>query len=133
MAEALLRSIAGDRFEVFSAGFEPKGVHPTTLKVPSQIGINTSGIRSKDVAEFLGRSSMRYAIVVCSKAQEKCPSIFPFCPHILYWPFEDSAIAQGEMQSLAAFRKVREQIKEKLLTWHNDMEVGDGAIDVRRN
>lgn len=133
MAEALLRSMAGDKFEVFSAGLEPKGVHPNTLKVLSEVGVTTTGLRSKDVGEFLGRASIRYAIIVCSKAQEKCPSLFPFCPHILHWPFEDPALVQGEIESLTAFRKVRDQVKAKLLTWLKEMEVSNGTINVTGN
>src|SRR5207342_1749488 len=60
MAEALLRRHAGDRFEVYSAGLEPKGIHPLTIRVMNEIGIPLEGHRSKSIDEFLGKVSVRY-------------------------------------------------------------------------
>ena len=55
MAEGLLRAIAGDRFEVESAGVAPSLVRPEAIEVMSEVGIDISGHRSKSVAEFDGQ------------------------------------------------------------------------------
>ena len=61
MAEALLRYYAPDRFEVYSAGLEPKGINPYTIRVMHEIGLDVSGGRCKDVMEFLGKILVLYA------------------------------------------------------------------------
>lgn len=118
MAEALLRARAGDRFEVASAGLEPKGVHPLTLRVLAESGINTRGLRSKNSSEFLGKVKVRYAVIVCERANQSCPRIYPFATETLYWPFEDPAAAEGaEVQRLAKFREARDLIAARLDEW----------------
>jgi len=54
-AEGLLRHIAGDQFEVFSAGTRPAGLNPNAVKAMAEIGINIAGSRSKSVDEFTGQ------------------------------------------------------------------------------
>lgn len=117
MAEALLRHHAGEHFEVYSAGLEPKGINPYTSRVMSEIGLDVSGGRSKDVMEFLGRVHMGYVITVCSNAEERCP-IFPFGTQRLHWPFEDPAPFEGSDEAkLAKFREVRDLIDQRLREW----------------
>jgi arsenate reductase (thioredoxin) len=60
MAEALLRKHAGDRFEVHSAGLEPAGIHPLTIQVLDEAGIDLQGQRSKSVKEYLGKLAAHY-------------------------------------------------------------------------
>ncbi len=118
MGEALLRHLASDRFEAFSAGMEPKGVNPLTLQVLHERGIDTTGLTSKDTMEFLGQARVHYAIVVCDKAQQSCPRIQPFALHTLYWPFPDPAAATGtEEERLEVFRAVLLQIEATLEEW----------------
>src|SRR5688572_21802631 len=90
MAEGLLRDLAGEQFEVFSAGTHPKGIHPTTVKVMNEIGIDVSGHTSKDVQQFLGEK-FDYVITVCDRAKQQCP-IFPGAEAI-HWGFDDPADA----------------------------------------
>ena len=117
MAEALLRYYAPDRFEVYSAGLEPKGINPYTIQVLKEIGLDVSGGRSKDVMEFLGKVHMGYVITVCSNAEERCP-IFPFGTQRLHWPFEDPAAFRGTgEEKLAKFREVRDLIHQSILAW----------------
>jgi arsenate reductase len=117
MAEALLTKRAGNNFEVFSAGLEPKDVHPLTIRALKEIGIDWSNARSKTLKEYLGKIHFGYLITVCSRAEEKCP-IFPGMGQRLHWPFDDPAAVQGsEEEQLAAFRSVRDQIEIKLLSW----------------
>ena len=117
MAEALLRHYAPTRFEVYSAGLEPKGINPFTIRVMDEIGLDVSGGHSKDVMEFLGKVHMGYVITVCSNAEARCP-IFPFSTQRLYWPFEDPAAFQGtDEEKLAKFREVRDLIDQRIQSW----------------
>ena len=75
MAEGLLRHIAGDQFEVFSAGTRPVGLNPNAVTAMAEIGINISGNRSKSVDEFAGQR-FDYVFTVCDNAKESCP-MFP--------------------------------------------------------
>ena len=76
MAEGILRHVAGDLFEVFSAGSKPAGyVHPLAIEVLNEIGIDISGHRSKHLDEFLN-AGIETVITVCDHANESCP-IFP--------------------------------------------------------
>lgn len=118
MAEALLRHHAGDRYEVHSAGTEPKGVNPLALRVLEEIGVGTAGLASKSTMDFLGRVRVHDAIIVCDKAQQACPRIQPFAVRTHYWPFPDPAAATGsEADRLAVFREIRDQIDAQVRRW----------------
>jgi len=118
MAEALLRRRAGDRFEVASAGLEPKGVNPLTLRVLAELGLPTAGMRSKPAAEFIGAVYVNYAIIVCEHANRSCPRMFPFTPVTLYWPIQDPAQFDGpEEERLALFRRVRDELSARIDAW----------------
>lgn len=118
MAEALLRHHAGDRFEAFSAGMEPKGVNPLTLRALEEHGVDTRGLASKSTMEFLGRTRVHHAIIVCDNAQKSCPRIQPFANQTHYWPFPDPAAAGGtEAERLEVFREVRDQIEARIKQW----------------
>lgn len=111
MAEGYLRHVAGDRFDVFSAGTRPAGLNPNAVQAMSDIGINIAGSRSKSVEEFAGQT-FDYVFTVCDNAKEACP-IFPGPGQRIHHSFEDPAAASAEQQR-AAFRKVRDQISEWL-------------------
>ncbi len=118
MAEALLRQQANDQFEVFSAGLDPQGVHPLTLKVLEELGIDASQQRSKSVSEYLGQVNFGYVITVCGNAEEKCPTTFLGVSQRLHWPFDDPASVEGtNEEQLLAFRQVRDQINIRLKAW----------------
>src|SRR3990172_9765195 len=93
IAEGLLRHLAGDRFDVFSAGTEPKGLIPLTIEVMRESGIDISGQRSKGVEEFEGQE-FDYVITVCDTARQACPA-FPDGGKRLHWSVEDPAGAGG--------------------------------------
>jgi Protein-tyrosine-phosphatase len=95
MAEALLRKMAGDRFEVHSAGLDPSVIHPMTIQVLQEIGIDASGQYAKPLTNYLGKVHFSYLITVCSRAEERCP-IFPGIGQRLHWPFEDPAAFERE-------------------------------------
>jgi arsenate reductase len=113
MAEALLRHHGGERFEVHSAGTEPKGVNPLTLRVLGEAGMDASFARSKSVAEFLGQT-FDYVVTVCDQARQTCP-VFPGVHESLHWGYEDPAAAEGtEEERLAVFRAVFIQMAERV-------------------
>lgn len=119
MAEGLLRSIAGDRYEALSAGTRPVGLNPNAVAAMHEIGIDISGHRSKSVDEFAGQE-FDYVITVCDNAREACP-IFPGAGRRLHHGFEDPAAAPADQQ-LAAFRRVRDEIAEWLKAFAADAE-----------
>lgn len=111
LAEGLLRAAAGDLFNVQSAGSKPAGyVHPLSIKVMQEIGIDISKHHSKHMDEFLSQK-VETVITVCGNADQACP-VFPGQVNRHHWPFVDPAHAQGsEEEILNVFRQVRDQIK----------------------
>lgn len=113
MAEGLLRQVLGDRFEIFSAGTRPSHVRPEAIAVMRELGINISGHRSKHLDEFRD-TEFRYVITVCDNAAETCP-VFPGVAERTHWSFEDPAAVEGDEETrLAAFRRIRDQIAERV-------------------
>ena len=113
MAEGLLRDMAGDRFEVYSAGVDPSLVRPEAIAAMREIGIDISNHRSKSVDEFAGQQ-FDYVITVCDNAKENCP-IFPAKTERIHWSFADPAAVTGDFAArLACFRKVRDEIRTHL-------------------
>jgi arsenate reductase len=113
MAEGLLRRDAGDRFEVFSGGTMPSHVRPEAIAVMRELGIDISGHRSKSVDEFTGQA-FDYVLTVCDNAKESCP-IFPGKTVAMHHNFEDPAALHGsEEERLAAFRRVRDELRKYL-------------------
>ena len=111
LAEGILRHVAGDLFDVQSAGSKPAGyVHPKAIAVMKEIGIDISGHTTKHMNEFLDRK-IDTVITVCGNADQACP-MFPGQVNRYHWGFDDPAHATGtEEEILAVFRRVRDQIK----------------------
>ncbi|MFA4980936.1 MAG: arsenate reductase ArsC [Candidatus Omnitrophota bacterium] len=117
MAEGFLRSLAGDKFEVFSAGVKPTQVNPLAIKVMAEAGIDISKHRSKSAMEFIGQQ-FDYVITVCDNARQTCP-IFPGKYEKIHWDLEDPAEAQGsEEERMVVFRKIRDEIKKRIEEWN---------------
>jgi arsenate reductase (thioredoxin) len=113
MAEALLREHGGTGFEVHSAGTDPKGLNPRTMRLLSDVGIDASWARSKSVNEFLGQS-FDYVITVCDQARQVCP-VFPGSHESLHWGYEDPAEATGtDEEVMAVYRGVFTQLGERI-------------------
>jgi arsenate reductase (thioredoxin) len=122
MAEAFLKKYAGDKFDVYSAGLEPGEINPYTKKVMEEIGFDLSDHHSKGLKEFMGKMHIGYLITVCSNAEEKCP-FFPGIAKRLHWPFDDPASFEGTgEEKLAKFREIRDQIKEKIQSWLEEIK-----------
>ena len=106
-------STAATRFEVHSAGTEPRGINPLTLRVLADAGIDASWARSKSVDEFLGQP-FDYVVTVCDQARQSCP-VFPGVHESLHWGYEDPAEAEGtDEERLAVFRRVFIQLGERV-------------------
>jgi arsenate reductase len=113
LAEALLRHLGGDKFEVNSAGTHPKGINPLTSRVLTAEGVPFAGARSKAVSEFEGQP-FDYVITVCDQAAEECP-IFPTGTTRLHWSLTDPAAVEGdEATKLAAFEATLEDLRVRI-------------------
>jgi arsenate reductase len=113
MAESLLRTLAGDRFDAYSAGTAPKGVNPLTLRVLQQAGLRLAGLESKSLTGFL-EQDFDYVITVCDNAAEHCP-VFPGSPRRLHWSLADPASVQGsDAVRLAAFERTLQELRRHL-------------------
>lgn len=122
MAEAFLRRYGGDRFEAHSAGLEPKEINPLTIQVMEEVGIRLEGHYSKSPSQFLGKVPIRYAIIVCERAEKQCPSLWPFGATVLSWPFDDPASCHGNTEArLEKFRAVRDEIECRIRQWLNEV------------
>jgi arsenate reductase len=114
IAEALAKSILGDRFEVYSAGIEKHRLDEYAVKVMGEMGIDMSSHYSKTIEE-LGDIQADYVVTVCDNAQENCP-YFPAQVKLMHRSFEDpparAAGLETEGEKLEIYRKVRDQIKE---------------------
>jgi arsenate reductase len=123
MAEAFLRKYAGDRFEVHSAGLEPKGIHPHTVRVMQEIGVELDGQHSKHIREYLGKTHFGYLVTVCAHAEENCPRTFLGVSQRLHWEFEDPAAFEGSAEEkLQKFREIRDQIDQRVQQWLGEQE-----------
>ncbi len=127
MAEGLLRALAGDHFEVFSAGSQPSIVNPLAVAAMDERGIDIRSQRSKHLREYLAQP-FEYVITVCDNAAESCP-IFPGPAQRIHWSFPDPAAAQGsEAERLASFRKVRDAIEAQLRAWVEALQLPKDAL-----
>ncbi len=117
MAEGLLRALAGEQFEVFSAGTEPKGrILPEVQEAMREIGVDISSQYSKSVTEYLGKAVFAHVITVCADAEENCPAVFLGMGNHEHWPFDDPAKAD-DANRLELTRRVRDEMQTSLRTW----------------
>ena len=124
MAEAFLTTYAGDTFEAHSAGLEPKGVNPLTVKVMKEAGIDISGQASKGIETYLGKTLFQYLITVCDDADKNCPTVWPGVHQRMHWSFEDPARFEGtEEEKLAKFREIRDLIEKKIKEWVTEQNI----------
>ena len=130
LAEGLLRSLAGEQFEIFSAGTEPKGsILPEVKEAMREVGIDISAQWSKSVTEYLGKTHFAHVITVCADAEENCPAVFMNMGTHDHWPFDDPAKFDEETR-LDSTRRVRDQIEQRLRLWL--IEQGITPVDYRQ-
>ncbi|MEN9849660.1 MAG: protein tyrosine phosphatase [Pseudomonadota bacterium] len=122
MAEALLRALGGDKFEVFSAGTAPKGLHPLAVAAMQTYHLDISQQTSKHLDQFLGQD-FDFVITVCDNANDNCP-VFSDKTKRLHWSFPDPAAVEGsEEVRLQAFLDVAAALQQQLKTWVASLKV----------
>jgi arsenate reductase (thioredoxin) len=110
IAEGLLRTLYGNRYEAYSAGIEPSSVNPYAVEVMKELGIDLSAYRSKSIEEFRG-IMFDYVVTVCDHVKEACP-FFPG-KKILHKKFDNPSMFDGSLEeTLVMFRRVRDEIKD---------------------
>jgi arsenate reductase len=113
MAEGFLNHLGGESFQASSAGTEPTTVHPLTVQVMAEQGIDISGQHAKPIDAFL-QARFDYVITVCDDANEACPA-FPNARHRLHWGFPDPSRDEGASEKrLVTFRSVRDAIRARV-------------------
>lgn len=124
MAEAFLRQYAGERFDVYSAGLEPKGINPLTIVVMDEIGLDIRQHTSDPIGKYMMKKSFRYVITVCSHADKQCPqALWHRGGEKLHWHFDDPAADMGsEDDKLTVFRRVRDEIDAQIQEWVATLE-----------
>jgi len=119
IAEALLKYLAGDRFEVESAGLQPGILNPLAVEVMREIGIDISQNKTKNVFDFYkAGKKYDYVITVCDESQSASCPVFPGATQTLHWGFEDPSSFRGIWEEkLERTRKARDRIKAKIEEW----------------
>jgi arsenate reductase len=121
MAEGLLRRLVQGRYNVLSAGSDPKPVHPLAIAAMDEIGVDIRSQRSKHLREYLGCVPVQHVIVVCSSADQSCPHVWPGALTRTVRYFDDPAAAEGaDDERLQKFRQVRDQLDDFLAQWLSD-------------
>ncbi len=119
MAEAFLKQMAPDRFEVESAGLEPGKLNPVVVEAMKEVGVDISQNKTKSVFDFYKQGKQYdYVITVCDESQSgRCP-VFPGNGRRLHWGFDDPAAFEGAYdEKLVKTRMIRDQIKQKIIDW----------------
>jgi arsenate reductase len=134
MAEAILKHLAPDRFEVNSAGLDPTTLNPLAVAAMDEIGIDISHKQTKDVFDvYISGELYNYVIALCDEERaQKCP-IFPGAAERIDWSFEDPATFEGTReQRLEATRRVRDSIQAKIEQWVAQLTVKGAASQKTR-
>lgn len=122
IAEALLKKYGGDDFEVHSAGYEARGIHPFTTTVLEEIGLDISNQHSKPTTDLMGRMQFDYVITVCPSKEANCPTVYPDTRNFQRWLFDDPVAFQGsDDEKLGKFREIRDQIDWRLKLWLSEV------------
>jgi arsenate reductase len=116
MAESLANYFLGSRCQAFSTGTEATRVNPLADKVLTELGIDTSYLRSKSMDEFAGQT-FDHVVTLCGDANEKCPLFFGGVARV-HRGFEDPSRLKGsEEEVLPEFRRVRDEIKDWIIDY----------------
>jgi arsenate reductase len=126
MAEGLRRHIAGDRYEVASAGTEKSVVRPDAITVMAEVGVDISGSESKTLERYLD-DRWDYVITVCDDANESCP-VFPGAANRSHWSFRDPSKFQGtDEERLEFYRRIRNEIAARVRLFVNATQPSPAA------
>ena len=118
MAEGLLRDMAGDRFEVFSAGSHPSRLHPASIIVMAELEIDISNHSADSIDKYLDKD-IDIVITVCDNARQVCP-VFSGNVKRIHWSIDDPFHGWGaEPSDLIPYRETRETLKDRLESFIN--------------
>jgi arsenate reductase len=123
MAEGFAKKMLSKDLKIFSAGIEPKRIHPIAVKVMQEVGIDISQQKSKNISE-IPINKINLVVTLCGDAAERCP-IFPGKVERIHWEIEDPTKAQGSDKEIAiVFRKIRDKIKSYIENekWFNSVK-----------
>ena len=113
IAEGLMRSLADDKFEVYSAGAYPTKVHPAAIKAMSEVGVDISFHTSDPISLFINES-MDIVVTVCDNANKVCP-VFPGKVERIHWSVEDPFNDwNSTSEDLINFRKTRDDLTKRI-------------------
>jgi arsenate reductase len=118
MAEAFLRDVGGQRVEACSGGIRPQPLHPLTVRVMGEVGLDLAGQASKSAQRFFGQAAFQFAVLLTHADEAGSPRLFPGALAIERWPTDDPL--QGEMDDegrLERFRASRDQIRAHVHDW----------------
>jgi arsenate reductase len=119
MAEGIFRYYYGEKCNVYSAGSDPRGIHPVSVQVMAEIGIDISKHKSKSLEGFKGQE-MDYVVTVCGDGQDICP-FFAGGKKYIHHPFEDPSAFEGTKQDkIEQFKEVRDELKRWLEQFYMD-------------
>jgi len=118
IAEGLLRSMSPEHYEVFSAGSQPSEVHPISIVVMQEIGIDISNHTSDPISNYLNKK-IDTVITVCDNAKQVCPN-FPGKVEKIHWSIEDPFKGWSfDSKDIDNFRKVREELNQRITDFLN--------------
>lgn len=118
MAEALLRELGEGRFNVFSAGLNPRPVSKHAVAAMKEIDIDIRKQKSKSTSLFNGDDPIHHAIFLCSDSQADCPSIYPFADQSHQWRIPSpNALSKIAGSPEEGFRQVRDEIDRHVRMW----------------
>ena len=113
IAEGIMRKLAGDKFDVFSAGSNPSLVHPMSIKVMKEIGIDIASHTSDPISKFLSKNT-NIVVTVCDNADKVCP-VFPGKVERIHWSIKDPFKGwNSHPDDLVNFRKTREDLTARI-------------------
>ena len=113
MAEGLLRHMAGDKFEVYSAGSHPSRLHPASVAVMAEWGIDIARHTAEPIDDYLD-AGIDIAITVCDNAQQSCPT-FPGNVEQIHWGLDDPYHGwEADPQDLPPYRETRDELKKRI-------------------
>ena len=121
MAEGLINHDLAGKVQAFSAGIEPSFVHPLAIAVMKEVGIDISRHRSKSIDEFADEK-FDFVITLCDQAAESCPIFFGGVQRIHMGLPNPAAVSGNPEEKMAAFRKVRDQIREEIVDFLSKQE-----------
>ena len=124
MAEALLKQMAGDKFEVESAGLEPGKLNPLAIEAMKEIDIDISKNKTKSVFDFFKQGkAYDYVVTVCDESQAGACPVFPGKGERLHWGFDDPSGFQGTLEErMTKTREVRDKINCRIIEWLNQKQ-----------